>query len=61
MRNLQEQVKKAFFWLFTARAEFYNSDRGKSLIEIQRREAEHNTDQEEWAAVNLEEADDLLK
>ena len=53
-RSLTQKERKKI----RARADFYNSDRGKSLREIQKREAEHTTDQEEWSAVNLEEADD---
>ena len=37
-----------------ARAEFENSEQGKSLREIQRREDEQTTDQEEWSRMNLE-------
>jgi hypothetical protein len=52
-RSLSQKERKKI----KARAEFYNSDRGKSLKEIQRREAENTTDQDGWLEVNLEEAD----
>ena len=37
-----------------ARAELKSSEQGKSLREIQRREDEQTTDQEEWSGINLE-------
>ena len=52
-RSLSQKERKKI----KARAKFYNSDRGKSLKEIQKREAENTTDQTGWSEVNLEEDD----
>ena len=49
-RSLTQKERKKI----RARAEFENSEQGKSLREIQRREDEQTTDQEEWSGVNLE-------
>lgn len=49
-RSLTQKERKKI----RARAEFENSEQGKSLREIQRREDEQTTDQEEWSGMNLE-------
>ena len=49
-RSLTQKERKKIW----ARAEFENSGQGKSLREIQRREDEQTTDQEEWSGINLE-------
>ena len=52
-RSLTQKERKKI----RARAEFFNSERGKALKEIQKKEAENTTDQTGWSEVNLEEDD----
>jgi hypothetical protein len=52
-RSLTQKERKKI----RARADFFKSDRGKALKEIQKREAENTTDQTGWSEVDLEKDD----
>jgi hypothetical protein len=53
-RSLTQKERKKI----RARAKFFNSERGKALKGIQKREAENTTDQAGWSEVNLEKDDE---